>query len=213
MHQELGNNLLLFFLSKQKFKERGNMGLDIDYFKNPEFLIDHIDPDEDYGDKKFISRMGLSSDQSIVHVFAYKGLAEHLAPFPLIERSPQESSKIVYAGFYTAIRIGRFHAGSYSGYNMFREQLCNQVLGIHPETIWEHFDEYKSEPFAWLINFADNEGCIGPEKCAILREDFASHTMPEKWNNPELNSWNEFFVKQWNNWNSCFQEAELVEFG
>lgn len=68
-----------------------------------------------------------------------------------------------------------FRAGSYSGYNAWRYWLATSALGTSPEVVWEKPDEYKDKPFYELINFADNEGTIGPQTSAKLAKDFAAH--------------------------------------
>lgn len=68
-----------------------------------------------------------------------------------------------------------FRAGSYSGYNRWRYWLATSALGVSPEVIWEKPDDYKDKPFYELINFADNEGTIGPRTSANLAKDFAEH--------------------------------------
>lgn len=63
-----------------------------------------------------------------------------------------------------------FRAGSYSGYNRWRATLAG-LVGTTPEAEWEK--ETPSGPFHELINFADNEGIIGPVTSAKLAKDFA----------------------------------------
>lgn len=63
---------------------------------------------------------------------------------------------------------GRFRAGSYSGYNAWREWLA-ALVGTTPQKVWDgevptHFGE--------LISFPDNEGFIGPTTSAKLAKDF-----------------------------------------
>lgn len=65
-----------------------------------------------------------------------------------------------------------FCAGSYSGYNHFREALSRAVYDVDPATVWANPDAYRDRPFFELINFADNEGTIGPEAAADLAADF-----------------------------------------
>jgi hypothetical protein len=65
-----------------------------------------------------------------------------------------------------------FRAGSYSGYNHWREQLCAAALGVHPKEVWEDPASFDGRPFVELINFADNEGAIGPKTSAKLLADF-----------------------------------------
>ena len=76
------------------------------------------------------------------------------------------------AGYYAADREYSFRAGSYSGYNRWREWLSELALGVAPETVWHSHEAYKDKPFAELINFSDCEGTLGPKVCAKLAKDF-----------------------------------------
>lgn len=90
---------------------------------------------------------------------------------------------LVDGGYYrTSDDTVDFRAGSYSGYNQWREALAK--LAGYPST--RHQDlgrpQYlyaagawasESGPFYELINFADNEGIIGPVVAAKLVKDFA----------------------------------------
>jgi len=69
-----------------------------------------------------------------------------------------------------------FHAGSYSGYGRWRENLANQ-FNPQPEVPGETYrgEPDPERPFYELIWFADNEGCIGPEAAADLLADFRAH--------------------------------------
>lgn len=68
-----------------------------------------------------------------------------------------------------------FAAGSYSGYGHFRSALCKAALrGVEPSQVWADPDSYAGQPFYELINFADNEGTIGPEAAADLAADFVA---------------------------------------
>lgn len=64
-----------------------------------------------------------------------------------------------------------FHAGSYSGYNQWREWLAALAGHGTPETIWN--TPSPSGPFVEMINFSDCEGTIGPDVSAKLAKDFA----------------------------------------
>ena len=70
-----------------------------------------------------------------------------------------------------------FRAGSYSGYNAMRRELCELINGIPPEVLWAHEDgpEWHKKPFYWLINFSDCEGYIGTDYCKILLKDCEDH--------------------------------------
>lgn len=63
-----------------------------------------------------------------------------------------------------------FRAGSYSGYNRWREWLAELAGHGSPQNVWNN---PKPGPFVELINFSDCEGTIGPVVSAKLAKDFA----------------------------------------
>ena len=65
--------------------------------------------------------------------------------------------------------VERFRAGSYSGYNEWRDWLAH-VAGKSDKEVWA--DPDPTIPFVELINFSDSEGTIGPKTSAKLYEDF-----------------------------------------
>lgn len=84
-------------------------------------------------------------------------------------------------GFYTYATHGSFAAGSYGGYNIWRNQLA--ALAGYPAIINQEHEppevsnaagawQAKEGPFWELINFADNEGTIGAAVAAKLAKDF-----------------------------------------
>lgn len=85
---------------------------------------------------------------------------------------------------YAYERDGRFRAGSYSGYNWWREKLA-EFAGYKPTKVERHgksemrFDqgafEVEKGPFWELICFSDCEGVIGGSTCAKLSRDFEEH--------------------------------------
>lgn len=66
-----------------------------------------------------------------------------------------------------------FRAGSYGGYNAWRDDLAQFAAGIPAEGYWKGGDE--DLPFYELINFSDCEGTIGPLAAKDLLEDFRQH--------------------------------------
>ena len=66
-----------------------------------------------------------------------------------------------------------FRAGSYSGYNHFRNSLCLASNNITDEDLWN--SENKTLKFYWLINFSDCEGYIGTDYCKILYDEFVKY--------------------------------------
>lgn len=85
-------------------------------------------------------------------------------------------------GMYSGEAVEGFRAGSYSGYNQWREQLAE--LAGYPATDHDSYGRTRkrhdagawaaeSGPFHELIHFSDCEGTIGPETSAKLAKDFA----------------------------------------
>lgn len=73
------------------------------------------------------------------------------------------------SGFYTHGKSFGFRAGSYSGYNHWREQLA-ALVDTTPERVW---NGHVPPAFRELINFSDAEGTLGGAVCAKLAKDFA----------------------------------------
>lgn len=100
-------------------------------------------------------------------VFAYADFPRSFRGFATVA-TPNRGGGFIYAGCYqtTADTVTHdFHAGSYGGYNRWREDLRNQFNPGHDP----------NGPFYELIWFADNEGSIGPEAAADLLVDFRTH--------------------------------------
>lgn len=64
-----------------------------------------------------------------------------------------------------------FRAGSYSGYNNWRDELSLLALKVPAESVW-HNPKFLGQPFQELIEFSDCEGVIGPKTSAKLYKDF-----------------------------------------
>jgi hypothetical protein len=76
-------------------------------------------------------------------------------------------------GGYLYNEFTRFRAGSYSGYNWWRSQLCMMVHGVEPDVLWAGNDKRLFPAFFELIHFSDCEGVIGPKTSAKLYQDFS----------------------------------------
>ena len=72
------------------------------------------------------------------------------------------------SGFYDGLEELDFRAGSYSGYNWWREKLAE--FAGYPAKGRAH-----DLPFYELINFSDCEGVIGPETSEKLAKQFEAH--------------------------------------
>ena len=75
---------------------------------------------------------------------------------------------------YTAENEMSFRAGSYSGYNQWRNELAVFAGYDSAEFVWE-MEHPWGKPFVELINFSDCEGIIGPDLCQKLAKDFTTH--------------------------------------
>lgn len=90
-------------------------------------------------------------------------------------------------GVYECAGHLRFRAGSYSGYNRFRDRLARLAHGVSAETIWNARAEYRGSAFYEVIDFSDCEGAIGPQTSRKLAADFAEwrERAAEAWSSGE----------------------------
>lgn len=119
-------------------------------------------------------------DGQPVHDDAHFLLAERLVHYTEAE-FPGRTAGLVPPGIYAWADRMRFRAGSYGGYNDWRNDLarlagypaadkCDHRL-VFAESAWRA----SSGPFWELINFSDCEGVIGPLVAAKLAADFREH--------------------------------------
>jgi hypothetical protein len=69
----------------------------------------------------------------------------------------------------------RFRAGTYSGYNTFRDLLSQIALGVEAKAVWVEEEKYVGKPFYEMINFSDCEGNFGPQMSDKLHKDYMEH--------------------------------------
>lgn len=107
-----------------------------------------------------------------------------------------------------------FRAGSYGGYNRWREELAR--LAGYPETY--HESSYgpprmlcaaacwsgATGPFSELINFSDAEGVIGPVTAGNLARDFAEWDARARAHQSGLEEW---FYEAYCQWRRAFELA------
>lgn len=123
------------------------MGLDISVYQNLEFVKSRESAtDEDW--------------DNFISIYAHPD-------FP-------DRAGSLRSGFYNGDCVHRFRAGSYGGYNHWRERLSYLALDASPAEVWRDNDSYRDRPFFELIEFSDCEGTIGPEVSAKLAGDFAA---------------------------------------
>jgi hypothetical protein len=115
------------------------------------------------------------------------------------------------AALYSSAQDFHFRAGSYGGYNTWRENLAK--LAGYPATEWRDHDgettmkhaaacwRGAAGPFSELINFADNEGTIGPIVAKKLAADFAQFEDQAKATD---DAW---FIDRYGEWKLAFEIA------
>ena len=118
-------------------------------------------------------------DLGHIHAFAYagfeqstRGLADHDRPVTL-GREACIGGRCYIQTPETVER--KVCSWSYSGYGEWRRELAKAVLDVDVEDVWKDPDAYRDRPFFELLEFADNEGTIGPEAAADLLVDFREH--------------------------------------
>ena len=123
------------------------MGLDITAIRQARFVRFTLNDEEDYD---WLTQ---------IHIYANAGFPDRAVPM-------RDNGLYEYAEIFT------FRAGSYSGYNHWREQLTRLMLNTSPERIWESPDTFAGRPFVELIDFSDCEGTIGTTAARKLAKDF-----------------------------------------
>lgn len=84
---------------------------------------------------------------------------------------PQQADGLI-RGFYSCnSNPFDLEVGSYLGYKLFREKLA-KLIGTSCRKIWKN---PVPGPFVELINFADNDGTIGPVTSKKLYKDFLDY--------------------------------------
>lgn len=61
-------------------------------------------------------------------------------------------------------------SASYSGYNRLRDAISLAGIGVGARQVWGDAERHSEHPLFPLVNFADNEGTIGPLAAARIHE-------------------------------------------
>jgi hypothetical protein len=83
----------------------------------------------------------------------------------------REAADGLVDGLYVVGETFGFRAGSYSGYNEWRDLLA-KLVGTTAKRMWARPSHFVGTPFLELISFSDCEGLMGPKTCAKLAKDF-----------------------------------------
>ncbi len=103
-----------------------------------------------------------------VQAVAYDSFPQSFRGVPIVGEITGRDYRFLDGGCYERTdetKTHGFRAGSYGGYNRWRQNLQDQ---FNP-------DRNQGGPFYELIWFADNEGTIGPEAAVDLLADFREH--------------------------------------
>lgn len=68
-----------------------------------------------------------------------------------------------------------FRAGSYSGYNGFRDRLSKALLGVEASAVWEDPASFEGRPGYEMIDFSDCEGVISSSVADKLHKDLVGN--------------------------------------
>ena len=115
--------------------------------------------------------------------------------------SSKIADPIVPGGVYKYQDRHRFCAGSYTGYNNWRNNLSIYALGVEAEKVWKNRSNYNNMPFVELIDFSDCQGVIGTKCCTKLLADFVDHE--DKIRNIKDKS--DWFMESYDDWKKAFQ--------
>jgi hypothetical protein len=170
------------------------MGLDITAYSKLEYL-ETMETEAWEGKYRWPKERGESSLTIIAH---------HWEPVYADRAAP-----IIEGGVYKVNgEAYNFRAGSYSGYNEWRGDLSQLMLGVSARTVWGREEEFKDKPFYELINFSDCEGIIGPVVARKLAADFAAHQT-------KTDAYYDWWRRKYADWRKAFELAAdggLVEF-
>lgn len=117
----------------------------------------------------------------------------------------EQADDILHNWPYTYADRFTFRAGSYGGYNEWRDQLARMAGYLSARDVWEKDTD---GPFTELINFSDCEGVIGPKTSYKLYLDFSRFQSAAD----EIGG---YFLEKYNDWRRAFEMASdngAVEF-
>ena len=102
-----------------------------------------------------------------------------------------------------------FRAGSYRGYNTFRDLICRAAHGISAEEFWSSGKYWGSEAFGALIDFSDCEGTICYSVAAELYRDFKEYkTIFKKYIKENCDTEDSrYYIDKYNEWMDALKIA------
>ena len=108
--------------------------------------------------------------------------------------------------YYGGKGNGGFRAGSYTGYNDWRNRLAELALGMKDRDVWAV--EGKVKAFGELIHFSDCEGTLETDTCKKLAKDFRDYAAEIKAKlNLKDNEEDRWFWYLYEQWQEAFESA------
>lgn len=109
-------------------------------------------------------------------------------------------------GCYSYASSFGFRAGSYGGYNWWRDRLALFAYGVKANALWCD-PSNEGRAFWELINFADNEGVIGPKTSAKLIGDFKRSAEAAEIYATTLGGDGAYWIEKYREWAKAFYIA------
>ncbi len=175
------------------------MGLDISAFKKVELIDCVYDEDDEPIDPN-------TREPIDYHITAYVN-----------SDYPERAEGVKHKGAYNAADSLSFRAGSYSGYNAWRNELAK--MAGYPEIPVDRYNtgnvqmrsdysawKAESGPFWEMISFSDCEGVIGTAVSAKLAKDFAEFDQKAKDHDATL-AHRDWFYHLYQEWRLAFEMA------
>lgn len=177
------------------------MGLDITAYSNLRYIGRHAgDEDQEHG---------YNAEVTHTEGYSYSDFPHALVGPYKVAQSADVDSFITVGCFEITEKTEThgFRAGSYSGYNRWRDELR---MAFNPDTAVE-------VPFHKLICFADNEGTLLTSACRDLLVDFETHR--EQWRDHLVSRFDapqtKHYAELYEDWAHAFKlaaECGLVDF-
>lgn len=169
------------------------MGLDVSAYRNA-VLVEVLPRVEDWEEKYYDLSQPLEWRPDTDYIHNIRGFESR-------------RGNLVTGGVYRHTERFDFRAGSYSGYNWWRDQLSRCMLGVSAKEAWSYSDNptWQEKSFFSLIHFSDCEGVIGTEICKRLAKDFADNQAAADAYNAEDDS--EWWHEQYSKWRKAFELA------
>ena len=130
------------------------MGLDICAYSN---IVKQPEPEI----QKVVGKLLSSEGEEVLEVFEVTDRCHDL-------------EEGVYLDTFDTVQH-HFRAGSYSGYNQFRNLLSKALLGVEASAVWEDPTSFEGRPGYEMIDFSDCEGTISSSVADKLRQDLAEN--------------------------------------